>query len=259
MRYWFVPCASGDFRLTALTDEVCRLTVENPTIEDYQLIQPFLAVMVEMGWVPGGKAIVKPEGLTTIDVRVSIAVAGPMLVGSIHARGDTWTGVRRESGRVYVNDGVDTTPPPEPAKETALVPAAPSLPDPPQAAVTIRPPARGCPAPTPCQRRASEILRTFSTEAQWSSWNSRGRMHVIGNTTGARYTLFHRDEASARGLGHILLAPEAVEGPRRWLPVSREVCVWDQKVPPEEEALAVKLAVEHRESWLLEGSDPFPG
>ena len=30
-----------------------------------------------------------------------------------------------------------------------------------------------------------------------------------------------------------------------------EVCAWDNRVPPEEEALGLKMAIEHREKWLL--------
>lgn len=263
-RYWFLPCASGDFRLVALTDEVCRLTVEDPTIQDYTAIQPFLAVMAEMGWVKPEKAIVRPKGLTTIDIRVGIAVAGPILVGTIHVNAETWTAVRCEDGRVTVNDGVDVTPAPaEPAKpaepptqpSTSLVPAEPALPAEPAvvAAVTVTPPRRGCPAPAACERRSSEVLRVFSTADQWASWQTRGRMTLYGSHTGARYTLFHRNEASARGLGHVLLAPapEDVSRPRTWRSGSREVCVWDDGLPAEEEALGIKLAVEHREVWLL--------
>lgn len=108
------------------------------------------------------------------------------------------------------------------------------------AAASVRPPYQGCPAPTKCNRRASAVLRSFSTEKQWASWTRRGSMGLIGSRTGRAYDLFHRDEAADRGLTHVLVERRTGDA----------VCVWDDRVPPEEEALAVKLAVEHREGWL---------
>lgn len=109
------------------------------------------------------------------------------------------------------------------------------------AAVTVRQPQRGCPAPEAATRRASQVLRAFSTVEQWTTWEAQGWMSLIGNRTGQQYHLFHRDEAHRRRMGHVLV--EARSG--------AEVCCWDDRVPPEEEALGVKLAVEHREGWML--------
>ncbi len=280
LRFWFVPCPSGDFRLTALTDDACRLIVEDPTVEDYAKLQPFLATMVELGWLAPSAAKVKPKGLTTIDLKVDIGVAGPLLVGHVLVDGDSWTAVRSTAGRVVVNDGVDLSldePKPE-AKPEAPKPEAPKpeapttalalppptvtpmpVPEEAVAAATLAPPRRGCPPPTACERRASEVLRAFCSGAQWRSWEANGRMAVIGNYTGIRYTLFHRNEAAARGFGHVLLAPTPadVSKARRYaiMRPDREVCVWRQDIPPEEEALGIKLAVEHREQWLLAGTD----
>ena len=108
------------------------------------------------------------------------------------------------------------------------------------AAATVREPYRGCPAPTACRRRASEVLRTFSTEDQWKTWEAEGRMTLLGARTGRRYDLFHRDEAASRRLTHVLVERRTGDA----------LCVWDDTVPPEEEALGIKLAVEHREGWL---------
>ena len=66
-------------------------------------------------------------------------------------------------------------------------------------------------------------------------------MRVMGNHTGAAYRLYHRDEAARRGVPRLLVRVATGE----------PVCVWDGAVPPAEEALAIKLAVEHQEAWLL--------
>jgi hypothetical protein len=108
------------------------------------------------------------------------------------------------------------------------------------AAATVKTPRQGCPAPTACERRASEVLRTFSTASQARSWARDGRMRVIGGVSGKSYDLFHRDVAAKRGMSTVLAEVRT----------GHEVCVWDDRVPPEEEALAIKMAIEHRESWL---------
>lgn len=110
------------------------------------------------------------------------------------------------------------------------------VPDP-VAAVTVAAPRRGCPAPSAATRRASEVLRTFCTARQFAQYQNEGRMRVLGNWTGKTYFVHHRDEAFARGLSRCVT--EAATG--------RPLCAWDEEVPPEEETLSLKLALEHRE------------
>ena len=83
------------------------------------------------------------------------------------------------------------------------------------------------------------MLRAFSTVDQWARWEAEGLMRVVGSFSGRTYTLFHRDEAARRGHDRVLLDARG-----------RAICVWDGSVPAEEEALGIKLAVEHREMWL---------
>lgn len=109
-----------------------------------------------------------------------------------------------------------------------------------EAAVTVREPYRGCPAPTAAVRRASEVLRVFSTGRQMDQWDREGRMGLLGSRTGRAYTLYHRDEAAQRGLTHVLIENRTGDA----------ICCWDHRVPAEEEALGIKLAVEHREGFL---------
>jgi len=65
-------------------------------------------------------------------------------------------------------------------------------------------------------------------------------MRLIGQS-GRSYDLHHRDAAARRGMSTVL----------RDVALGCDICVWDDRVPPAEEALAIKLAVEHREAWLL--------
>ena len=121
-----------------------------------------------------------------------------------------------------------------------LVPAVVAAASAPVAAAAVRQPNRGCPAPTATTRRASEVLSVFSTTSQYDQFQTEGVMRLRGNRTGRTYWLYHRDEAAKRKLTHSLLDSSGAA-----------ICVWDERVPAEEEALAIKLAVEHREGWLM--------
>lgn len=263
LRYWFVPCWSGDFRLEAKTDEEgghCVLTVENPTAQDKTKLAPFLAECRKRGLLDDLTGIA-PTGVTTIRLQERIDVLGPVLADCSMPGAKVWTAVRCSDGQVILEDGSSLPAVTKKGKKgkgiveqakdavTSLVKSVPALPELPavlpEAAVTVPKPARGCPPPTSCTRRASEVLRTFCTGSQWRSWQANGSMRLIGNATGKAYLLYHRDEAARRGMGHVL----------REVAQRREVCVWDATVPPEEEALAVKFAVEHREAWMLGMTD----
>lgn len=263
-RFWFMPCESGDFRLRR-DGEGCVLSVVDPTPDDVQKLAPFLSRAVELGWVDAGIGTreevpareadergwlgklrdaflgaedqevrpyptltgVHPTGETILPVRAGIVDAGPLLAAATFGDARTWTAVRCEGGKVIVDDG-------------SAVPA--ETPAPVEAAATVRAPKRGCPEPTACERRASQVLRTFSTTRQWAQWEREARMLVIGNVTGRRYLVHHRDEAHHRRLSRSVLDVET----------GGVVCAWDDQVPAEEEALALKLALEHRETWLLQ-------
>jgi hypothetical protein len=109
------------------------------------------------------------------------------------------------------------------------------------AAASVRPPRLGCPAPVETNRRASEVLRAFSTASQWREWQQHASMRVIGSHSGQAFRVHHRNSAVAKGLPHVL----------ERLSDGKTICAWDDRVPAEEEALAMKFAVEHRETYLL--------
>lgn len=229
MRLWFHPVRSGDFRLERIDGEKCRLTVENPTPGDFERLRPFLAKAREAGWIDPA-AGVGLTGKTTLPIAASLAVAGGHIVASLHGDAATWTAIKFTDGNI----SLDTTgkPPEAPPPEA-------------DAAATVTPPKRGCPEPTSCERRASEVLRTFLTRRQWEMWENEGRIKVIGDATGTAYFVWHRDEAAARGL--IRNVTIATNG--------HPVCAWDDTVPPEEEVLSLALAIRFRERWFRMMSD----
>jgi len=234
-RFWFFPVRSGDFRLQATsTPGETLLSVEDPTDSDRKLLIPFLKTAVEMGQLETVPEI-RFVGLTEISLKGTVEELGPILADHVHADSKLWTAVRHTDGKIFVTDGAETELKQLPVKRKKAEIASRK-----EAAATVREPWVGCPPPETAVRRASEVLRTFSTRSQWEQWEEHGAMKLIGNATGKAYWLHHRSVAAARGLLHLLI--EAKSG--------RDICVWDDRVPAEEEALAIKFAVEHRENWL---------
>lgn len=263
--FWFVPTWSGDFRIERQAEsqtESTLLTVEDPTPGDRERLKPFLRECATKGWCADGiYEMIKATGETRVKIEAPTSQTGPLLARMTLAAVDVWTGVRFKDGQIAVVDGipgasvpadtkVETLDPAqilinpdaaEPTKQEQPAPAPEPKPEPVAAAATVRAPNRGCPAPTACERRSSEVLRTFCTKEQWARWQNDGKMRVIGNSTGRAYWLYHRDEAASRGLPRVLI--EAATG--------TPICVWDDRVPAAEEALALKFSVEHREKWML--------
>lgn len=279
---WYHPCRSGDFRLVRAAPDKTTLVVENPTPAERHALGKLLRTAQERAWLPAGADIALPAaGLATFDLAAPIGLCGPLVSKALHGDATTWTAIRHEDVDgvpkiVLITEpgALDADPEPPsvdpgtcptcgapsgldcrsarglpraPHKTRKLLRVEPSPVAVPQgeapavvAAVTLPPPQRGCPAPESAARRASEVLRDFTAPHQWATWIAEGWMRLIGSHTGAQYFLFHRDEAASRGLSHCLIEARTNDA----------VCCWDERVPPEEEALGIKLAVEHREDWL---------
>lgn len=219
---WFIPAWCGDFRLEGNGDGTCVLTIENPTIQDRERLSPFLLQCAKEGILTEAP-ILNPD-LTRMTLHASMATLGPRLAAQT-AASSVWTVVACVNGEIRLTDGTS-------------LPATPSEPE---AAATLATPERGCPMPAPANRRASEVLAAFSTPRQRESFEAHGRMKVIGNRSGRSYYVYHRDEAAKRGLSRCIATAQG-----------EPICAWDATVPAEEEVLSLKLALEHREAWLLQ-------
>lgn len=111
--------------------------------------------------------------------------------------------------------------------------------------------------PTPCCPRcihgsvgpAREVLLAFLDEHEHETWAQDRTLVVEGGLSGHRYLLAHRHTPTARRIGRVCfdLDDEAV------------VHFHDWTVPPEEEILAAKLILEHREPWLRNEATMFQG
>lgn len=244
LHYWFIPSPSGDLRLeevpdldTLAADDArrtwpahpsggCVLDVLNPTPVEVATV---LRALVRL--TAGGHVLNAPTNLgagqNVVALSCPIETAARVLVEEHCGTETVWTAYRKSDNTVILADKAVEAP-------------ADAV-----AAASVRPPTRGCPPPASAARRASEVLRVFSTVRQHATFQAHGFMDVVGNHTGRSYRLHHRDEAHRRGLARVLV--ESGSG--------NPVCVWDATVPAEEEVLAIKLAVEHRERWLIQAPD----
>lgn len=226
MKYLFIPCWSGDFRLEAAPQDTSLLTVEDPTPGDREVLQRFLTDARARGWLAEDEGI-QLRGKTSLPIAHPMSVVAPVMAALLTTPGETWTAIRRVGGKVDVVDG--NTLPPEKSGEPAI-----------EAVAVVQRPQRGCPEPEPATRRASEVLWTFCTATQQADWQSQGYLLARGNASGRLYRVWHEDAANKAGMKRCLTLTDGTP-----------VCAWDRRVPPEEQALSLKLAVEHREAWLL--------
>lgn len=246
MKYLFIPRWSGDFRLEDKGGH-SLLTVENPTDGDRDKLVPFLATARSRGWISPEEGVAR-TGRSEILIPHPMATVAPVMAAILTDPNRSWSALRYTDGTVEVIDG-NTLP-------ALRVPPAKGTPENPiveakgviatvkekviEAVAVVTPPYRGCPEPEPRARRASTVLRTFCTADQWSSFARLGYLHAIGPVSGRLYRVWHEGAANAAKMRRCLTLEDGTA-----------VCAWENSVPPEEQALALKLAVEHREAWLL--------
>lgn len=240
----YVPNWSGDYRLEQVGSDACKLTIEDPTKEDLEKLRPFLRQAVNLGWTDKHKRVRK-QGLTTIEISCPLRLALPHFVSPALLEGASvaWALLAVKGGKVALSE---FDPGEDQPTVVAKQPPEEAEPKPVAKAAVVRPPKRGCPAPVPCNRRASEVLRAFVTPKQYADYERLGAFQSFGSN-GGHYIVLHRDEAARRGLAHSLWDVRA----------GHDVCAWDDQVPPEEEMLSLAMAVEHREAWLRGLHDPL--
>ncbi len=232
---WYVPSWCGDFRLEADGDERCVLTVEDPIPAEVEQLGAFLVKARKKGWVPNIAGIAD-KGKSTLQIGAPVSQAGKVLLGRKHPRKGILTAIKSEGGGLVAIKGD--------GEELELAAASPKATE----AATVRRPTLCCPhATTGPDLRASKVLRSFCTNEQWRSWLNLGYLYCNGNLSGRRYLVAHRHHPIAIQNKYILFDCDG----------DHVVHCWDWSVPPPEEVLAVKLAVEHAEEWIRNSSSVF--
>ena len=231
MKIWHVPSFGGDFRLTSGGDgSTSELLVTSPTPHEVRLLNGFLARAHKRRWTSELLAVDGGSEARTIALAAPVSKTGPLLVRATKPADRTLTAVGFSDGRLEVAEtGV---------LETLVARAAD---DRDARAVSVA-------RPTPCCPRcavgavepARDVLLAFLSPQEHADWAEHRAIVVRGGSSGHRYLLAHRNSETAARLGkicydleeHFVLHFHATE------------------VPPEEEVLASKLILEHREPWL---------
>ena len=112
-----------------------------------------------------------------------------------------------------------------------------------EVAVSVEKPPRGCPMPTLLERaeeRAFDVLRQFLNPQQLADFESKKAFIVKGNDTGHPYMVVSRWNPMCQTYGLLWDVPE-----------QKRICASLPNVPPSEEVLAMKFAVEFYEKSFI--------
>ena len=231
MRAWFFPAWSGDFRLTPGDNEgTSKLLVMAPTLHEMQLLASFMAVARKKKWTKERLSKNAVIDTRTIVLDAPLTTVGPALVKITKPVDRTLTAVSFRNGQLEVAETG--------ALETIITKAEG---DPEAKAVSVVRPTPCCPACIPGSvEPASDVLLSFLSEQEHADWAKHRAIMVTGGRSGHRYLLAHRHSRTAV--------------------LNKKICYdiddhgvlhfHDWSVPPEEEVLAAKLILEHREAWL---------
>jgi len=227
IKTWFHPEWSGDFRLESDGADKCVLTVVSPTPAEIERLGAFLKKARSKDWIDQHIGFV-PNGTIKIPVNAPLLKAGRILLGKKPV--GTLTAVVSEKGEVRaVTDGDADKVEKEASKPDA------------KAATTVSRPTLCCPlCHTVEDVRASEVLREFCTPRQLASWERDGVLHCYGNLSGRRYEVAHRHQADAVKRGKVIFDTEG----------GYVLHAHASNLPPAEEALTMKLVLEHAEDWV---------
>jgi hypothetical protein len=229
---WYIPSWHGDFRLLADDDERSKLEIVDPTPGEQSALKTFLMRARKKGWTSCRKlGLAGKERRQVIALKAPVAETGALLTEVLKPGKQTIVAVRCEGGQLEVAEAVE-------ADKVAALTAPEKKPE---KAVSTKRPTPCCPACVPgAVDRASEVLLSFLTEEQHAEWAAQRTLSVIGGLSGHRYLLAHRHSELAAGWGRICCDYDD----------GGILHFHDWSVPPEEEVLAAKLILEHREPWL---------
>lgn len=231
MKWWACPSWNGDFRLVAGDEaNTSKLLVMQPTPHEIQLLNGFLSKAHKKKWTSEILTDDDVNDTRTIVLKAPIAKTGPELVRATKPADRTLTAVSFKDGRLEVAEtGM---------LETLVAKAAA---DPEAKAVSVARPTPCCPK---CEvgaiAPARDVLLSFLSEQEHADWAEHRAIMVRGGLSGHRYLLAHRHSPTAARLGKICYD----------LDDHFVLHFHANDTTPEEEVLAAKLILEHREPWL---------
>jgi hypothetical protein len=249
---WFVPSWNGDLRLEPSKDGKSTLVgIVRPTLHEKNVLEALILEAKERGWrVQSKKPLIFRKAVYTLDAPFS--EVAPLAVKLMRPGNQVLTAVHFKDGHVETIQASETTHMLEspyrgddiaPSKNDLTV-AAKELEarsEKPDAAATVKRPTPCCPQCVPgAVKEATEVLLSFLSEEEHRIWSRERRIEVVGGLSGHRYQIAHRHTETARFQGRLCYD----------LDDRFTMHFHDTSVPPEEEVLATKLILEHREHWL---------
>lgn len=231
MKWWALPAWNGDFRLTPGEDAVTsKLLIMAPTPYEMQILARFMTVARKKKWTKEQLAKDDAIDTRTIVLGAPLATVGQALIKIAKPADRTLTAVSFNDGRLEVAETG--------AIETVIAKAEG---DPESKAVSVARPTPCCPSCVPGSvELASDVLLSFLSEQEHADWAKHRAIMVTGGRSGHRYLLAHRHSRTAVLNKKICYDVD-------------DHCVLhfhDWTVPAEEEVLAAKIILEHREAWL---------
>lgn len=246
----YLPSWSGDFRLEG-GEQGSVLKLTNPTPGERRVIGDFLRFAGKRGWadegiVPSGKGAPYEASSDQIEIRAPLAKAGRPLIKLMRPVDRTLTAIMFSDGKLSIVEGATSKSLASIEEQTALAVQKEQEPAKTEKkkeakAASVRRPTPSCPNCLPgAVEPASEVLLDFLTPEQHEDWSRRRAIVVEGELSGHRYLLAHRGTRLAARMGRMCYDLDDGE----------IIHFHDWGVPPEEEVLAAKLVLEHREPWL---------
>ena len=234
---WYIPSWNGDLRLEPSEDgKLTKLTIVKPTLAEIAVVNDMGKAFEEKKWLSAPwETVVKKRFFctTTIIINAPLEEVGLVATPIMRPGKQVLTAIRFKGGNVEVVNGQE----PEKLRDLAEKAKKEDAP----AAATVRRPTPSCPQCVPGSiAPATETLLAFLTEEQHESWAKDRSIVVEGGLSGNRYLLSHRHSPFAQRAGRMCYDIDD-----RFV-----VHFHDWTVPPEEEVLAAKLILEHREAWL---------
>jgi len=231
----------GDIEIESEGNDQCRIRYFKLTPRERDALDLYLASLND-----GKLAYHRLSGRGDILVPKSVVEVGAALGEHLHEENAVITAVRFTSGRVKAKRGgirgligglfsKKSTP-----KDKGLVP---EVVEKPEAAVQTPVPRRGCPMPTLTdlrEQKAADVVRKFLVGQQIEDFENRRAFLTRGCDTGHLYRVTSRWAPSVEEYGVLYDLDEG-----------RRLCASNLTMPPSEEVLSMKFAVEIMEREFL--------
>ncbi len=242
---WFFTARNGDHRLEVVSDDKCKLIIQDASLAEQAHLQKFLALAAKKKWIEGkaGGSGTAGEIANNLEIAISAPMkkVGPALMRILKPGKAVVTAIKYAGGKVTCVEASQDASAIEGALEKPIA----------EAAATVRRPRLSCPSCTERveDRRAERVLSAFLAPNQLEQWQREHRFRVFGGTTGHCYEIVHRYSRLAQERKRIVFD----------LDDHFVLHCYDWSVPPAEEALGAALLLAHKESWVRNEASCWDG